>query len=66
MKKYYQPRSNKVKDENGVMLADSRSLLKVWENYFGQLLNVHGINDVRQTEMHTAEPLVPQPSSFEI
>jgi hypothetical protein len=26
---------------------------------------VHGANDVRQTEMHTAELLAPGPSSFE-
>jgi hypothetical protein len=25
-----------------------------------------GVNDVRQTEIHTAEPLVPQHSSFEV
>jgi len=24
------------------------------------------VNDVRQTEMHTAEPLVPEPSPFEV
>jgi len=29
-------------------------------------LNVHGVNDVRQTEMHTAEPLVPQPTAFDV
>jgi hypothetical protein len=29
-------------------------------------LNVHGVNDVRQTEIHTAEPLVPEPSSSEV
>jgi hypothetical protein len=39
--------------------------LNKWENYFCQLLNVHGVNDVRQTEIHTAEPLVPEPSSSE-
>jgi len=27
---------------------------------------VHGVNDVRQTEIHTAEPLVPKPSAFEV
>jgi len=27
-------------------------------------MNVHGVSDVRQTEMHTAEPLVPEPSTF--
>jgi hypothetical protein len=31
-------------------------------NYFCQLLIVHGVNDVRQTEVHAAEPLVPEPS----
>jgi hypothetical protein len=29
-------------------------------------LNVHGVKDVRQTEIHTAETLVPEPSSFEV
>jgi hypothetical protein len=28
-------------------------------------LNVHGVNDVRQTEIQTAEPLVPEPSDSE-
>jgi len=39
--------------------------LAKWRNYFSQQLNVHGVNDVRQTEIHTAEPLVPEPSAFE-
>jgi len=29
-------------------------------------LKVHEVNDVRQTEIHTAEPLVPEPSAFEL
>jgi len=29
-------------------------------------MNVHGTVDVRQTEIHTAEPLVPEPSAFEL
>jgi hypothetical protein len=37
-----------------------------WKNYFCQLLTVHGVDDVRQTEIHTAGPLVPEPSSFEV
>jgi len=28
-------------------------------------LNVHRINEVRQAEMHTAEPSVPDPGCFE-
>jgi hypothetical protein len=27
---------------------------------------VHGVNDVRQTKIHTAEPLVLEHSSFEV
>jgi hypothetical protein len=29
-------------------------------------LNVHGVNNVRQIEVHTAEPLLPEPSAFEV
>jgi hypothetical protein len=29
-----------------------------------QLLKVHGVSDVRQIELHTAEPLVPEPNYF--
>jgi len=29
-------------------------------------LNVHGVDDVRQTEVHTAEPLLPEPSACKI
>jgi hypothetical protein len=39
--------------------------LNRWKNYFYQLVNVHGVNDVRQTEIHTAEPLVSEPRSSE-
>jgi hypothetical protein len=31
---------------------------------FSQLLNIHWVRDVRQIEVHTAEPSVPNPSSF--
>jgi hypothetical protein len=36
-----------IKAENGNLLADSYSILNKWKNYVCQLLNVHGINDVR-------------------
>jgi hypothetical protein len=53
-----------VKDENGDLLADSH-ILNRWKNY-SQLLTVHRVSDVRQVEIHTAEPLVPDPSPFEV
>jgi hypothetical protein len=37
-----------------------------WKNYFSQLLNVHNVSDIRQIEVHTAEPLVPGPSRLEV
>jgi hypothetical protein len=37
----------------------------MWKNYFCQLLNVHRVGGVRQTEMHTAKPFVPEPSTSE-
>jgi hypothetical protein len=49
------------------LVRDSHSILARRKNHFSQLLNVvHGICDVRQTEIHTAEPIVPEPSAFEI
>jgi hypothetical protein len=65
-KKGYQPRTNIVKDEKGDLVTDCHSILTRWRNYFSQLLNVHGDGDVEQTEIHTAEPLVPEPSAFEV
>ena len=37
-----------------------------WRNSLSQLFNVHGAKDVRQADIHTAEPLVPEPSAFEV
>jgi hypothetical protein len=51
-----------VIDKNGDLLADSRNIL----NYYSQLLNVHMVNDVRQIQIHSTEPLVPDPSPFEV
>jgi hypothetical protein len=55
-----------VKDENGDLLADSHNIWNRLKKYFPQLLNVHNVSDVRQIELHTAEPLVPGPSRLEV
>jgi hypothetical protein len=47
-------------------LADSHNILNRWKNYFYQSLHVHGASDVRQIEIHTAEPLVLDPRPFEV
>jgi hypothetical protein len=66
-KKRYQARNFIVKYEKGDLVADSHSIMTRWRNYFSQLLNVvHGAKDVRQAEIHTAEPLVPEPSAVEV
>jgi hypothetical protein len=61
-KKGYQPRSNINNDENGNLITDPQNVLNRWKNFFKQVLNVHGFHDVRQMNIHTAEPLVPEPS----
>jgi hypothetical protein len=45
------------------LVTDSHSVLARWGNHFSQLLNVHEAN-VRQTEVHKAQPLAPEPSAF--
>jgi len=42
------------------LVTDCHSILARWRNHFFQLFN-----DVRQTEIHTAEPLVPELSALE-
>jgi len=37
-----------------------------WRSHFSQLFSVCGISDVRWTEIHTAEPLVPALSALEV
>ena len=61
----YHPRNNIVKKKSSDLVADSQSILALWRKHFSQLWTVHGANDVRQTEIHTADPLVPEPSAFE-
>jgi hypothetical protein len=65
-KKGYQPKTNLVKDERGDLLADPQKILTRWKNYFCQLLNVQGAGGIRQTEIHKAEPFVPEPSAAEV
>jgi len=55
-----------VKDGKGDLVADSHSIVDTWRNYFSQLFNVHGVKDVGRAEVHTAEPLVPEPSAAEV
>jgi hypothetical protein len=43
-------------------LRISHNILNRWKKYFCNLLNVYRINDVWQTEIHTAKPLVTEPS----
>jgi hypothetical protein len=55
-----------VEDEKGDLFADPHKILIGCKNYFCQLLNVCGAGGVRQTEMHTAEPFMPEPSASEL
>jgi hypothetical protein len=65
-KKGYQLRTNKVKIRMVVWLQTPTVFWLGGGNHFSQLLNVHVVNDVRQTEIHIAEPLVHEPSAFEV
>jgi len=62
----YQPRCNIVKDEKGDLVADSHSIVARWRNYVSQLFNVYGVKDAGKVEIPTAQPLVPDPSAFDV
>jgi len=65
-KKGDEPGNAIVKEVAGDLVTDSYSMLAGWSEYFCQLLIVRGAHDVRQTETHITEPLVPEPSTFEV
>jgi hypothetical protein len=48
------------------LVTDSHSILARWRNHCSQLLNVQEVNDVKWTEINTAEPPVPEPSACEV
>jgi hypothetical protein len=37
-----------------IAVTGFHTILARWRNHFSQLLNVYGVNDVRQAEIHTA------------
>jgi hypothetical protein len=59
-------RTRIVNYEKGDLIADSHSIMVRCKNCFSQILNVHGVSDVRQAEIHTAKPTVPEPSALEV
>jgi hypothetical protein len=64
--KGYQPRTTIVKHEKGDLIADFHSIIARWRNCFSQILNVHGVSDVRLAQKHTEEPFVSEPSVVEV
>jgi hypothetical protein len=65
-KRGYQPRCNLVKDENGILRADSPNILNWCYYYFSHLLNVDSVSDVMQIEIRTKEPLAPGSNPLEV
>ena len=66
VKKRFQHINNIVRDKKGDLVLDYHSIMASWGNLFAQLLNARGVNYVRLTEIHTAEPLVPKASVFKL
>ena len=56
-KKVYQPGTNTVKEEMGGLFTDCHGSVTRWSNRFSQPLDVLGVNDFRNTEVHTTEPI---------
>jgi hypothetical protein len=47
------------------LVTDTHSILARWRNHYSQLFDVHRVSNFKHTEIHTAEPLVPEPNAFE-
>jgi len=60
----YKPGTDIVKIRM-VIVTNYYSILARWRKHFSQLLNVHGVDDFGQTELHTIERMVPEVIAFE-
>ena len=49
-----------------IWLQTPTALWLGWGSYFSHLLNVHRLNDIKHKDKHTAKPLVPETSAFEV
>jgi hypothetical protein len=63
-KRGYQQINNLAKDGIGNLLADFHSILNMWKNC--SQYNMHNVCDIRQKQVHTAEPLVSDPIHLEV
>jgi hypothetical protein len=65
-KKFTKPELNLLRMRTVMCFADPHSILNRRKNFFNQLLNVHRIHDVRQMDMHMAEPLMLEPNIVKV
>jgi len=54
-----------LNDEKGDLVADCTIFWPGLIQFFSQLLNMHGVSDAKQTDIHTAELLAPETSVSE-
>jgi hypothetical protein len=62
----YWTRTTIINSKNGDNLAVSHCVVNRCWKYFSELFSTHGFYDVRQTEIRTAELLVPEPSAADV
>ena len=51
LRKFTSIGTNTVHNEKGYLVTDFNNILNRWGNHFSQLVNMYGVNDVRQTEI---------------
>jgi hypothetical protein len=65
-KKGRQPRAYVIKKHDGIIVADTTSILNRWEQFFNNLLKVNQCTSHEGSELYTAESDVPEPSLIEV
>jgi hypothetical protein len=48
------------------LVTDRHNILAGWRNHFAQLLDVHGVSNVRPTEIRKVGPQLPESSAIEV
>jgi hypothetical protein len=54
----YRPNAILVGDFKGSLLQNMHTILNIWKTHFSQLSEIREVNEVRQGEIHAAEPSI--------
>ena len=62
----HKPHAYIRKIDDGIIIADTTTMLSRWEQFYSNLLNANQSTSYEGSEIYTAEPEIPKPFLLEV